>query len=279
MDSMDLDLLESEYEIKFLKKLLKRERLAKEICAELNNFVDIRSTLISVLGKLKILANDCESIAVRLESDGDYPYFVYQGFSSNFILHENSLCSRDGRGFRIRSQGGIDYELDCMCGRVIKGQYDKSLDFFTDKGSFWTNDSASLLEREKNEKNLGETRDYCYNNGYFSVALIPIKSRGQKLGLVQFNDHRKNVFDEDLILFLEMLCENIGLAIENSLIYTKLEEKYSLIKHLEHPLTICPSCKSVKIAQDDWENITEFLRITMDIEAIDEFCSDCLSRL
>ena len=91
MNSTDLNLLESEFEMNRLKILLKREKITREICSELNNFVDLKNTLISIIVKLRKLTG-CEAIAIRLKDEWDYPYYVYEGFSKSFILHEDSLC-------------------------------------------------------------------------------------------------------------------------------------------------------------------------------------------
>ena len=166
-----------------------------------------------------------------------------------------------------------------MCGNVIQGNIDPSQPFFTSNGSFWTNHTGKLLQETSDEDKGGTTRNFCNSSGYLSVALIPIKARGETLGLVQINDNQKNKFDSNTIEFLEMICSNIGLGIQNALIFSKLKEKYERVKHINHPLTICPSCKNVKYDPKNWEGIIDFLRESLNIESIDVFCPDCLHRL
>jgi hypothetical protein len=72
--------------------LLKRETLAKEICAQLNNFVDLQNTLSLIIQQIKEMAN-VEAISIRLFEEGDYPYFVHEGFPESFIKAENSILS------------------------------------------------------------------------------------------------------------------------------------------------------------------------------------------
>ena len=62
-----------------LKQLLERERKAKVICAQLNNFVDLKPTLIAVIDHIRDLTG-CEAVSIRLHDEGDYPYYVYAGF-------------------------------------------------------------------------------------------------------------------------------------------------------------------------------------------------------
>ena len=104
--------------IKEYEKLLEREKKAKFICAELNNFVDLKPTLITVIENIKVLTN-CEAISIRLHYDGDYPYYVYNGFPESFIEKENSLCTKDENGDRIPSSDGKSFLLECMCGNII----------------------------------------------------------------------------------------------------------------------------------------------------------------
>ena len=56
-----------------LNQLLERERKAKIICAQLNNFVDLKSNLVTVIDHIKELKG-CEAVSIRLHDNGDYPY-------------------------------------------------------------------------------------------------------------------------------------------------------------------------------------------------------------
>ncbi|MFX1521704.1 MAG: GAF domain-containing protein [Promethearchaeota archaeon] len=195
-----------------------RKRITKHIHTALENITNLKSALITVLNHIKKLT-DCEAVAIRLHNnDGDYPYYVYDGFSKSFILHENSLCSKNSAGKRILSPDGDGYILDCMCGNVIRGRFDSSLTFFTKNGSFWTNNTSALLATTTEEERQSRTRNYCNSCGYESVALIPLKVRGERIGLLQLNDMRKGMFNEELIEYLEtVVVEKIGLAAQKCL--------------------------------------------------------------
>jgi hypothetical protein len=194
-----------------------RKKITKQIHAELENITNFKAALIAVLNHIKKLT-DCEAIAIRLhDNDGDYPYYVYDGFSKSFILHENSLCSKNAGGKRIRSPDGNGYLLDCMCGNIIRGRFDPSLPFFTKNGSFWTNNTSVSRATTTEEERQSRTRNYCNSCGYESVALVPLKVRGERIGLLQLNDMRKGMFTEDLIEYLEIIAEHIGLAAQKCL--------------------------------------------------------------
>ena len=226
-----------EQNIEKLIEMLEREKRIKLICAELNRFVDLKSRLNTVIEHIKGVAG-CEAISIRLHSDNDYPYFVYNGFPVSFIKHESSLCAKDESGSTILSSDGDAPMLECVCGAVIRGVFETGLPFFTKFGSFWTNNTTALLTENSIAGYVGKTRNYCNWSGYESVALVPIKSEGKNIGLIQLNDKRRDIFTEDKLEFLEMIAEQIALAVQNSLIYTKLQETLKEIKTLNRKLEI-----------------------------------------
>ena len=215
----------SEQTILDLQKMLERERISKEIYAELNQFVDFKNTLTAVLSKFKEISK-CEAVSIRLHNAGDYPYYVYDGFDDSFICQENELCARDEYGEKQTEYDAVKGEevlvLDCMCGNVIRGRIDPSLTFFTEGGSFWSNNTSELLSTTTSEELQAETRNECNSAGYKSVALIPIRTKNEIVGLIQLNDKRNDMFSEDFIEFMEVIAQQLGIAIQNSIAYTKL---------------------------------------------------------
>ena len=59
-----------------LECIIKWERNVKIIYADLNNFIDLKSALITVINYIKMLT-DCEAVSIRPHDDGDYSYYVY----------------------------------------------------------------------------------------------------------------------------------------------------------------------------------------------------------
>jgi GAF domain-containing protein len=166
----------------------------------------IRQILRHLKRHLKISAT-----AIRLKEGFDYPYFVFNGFSDVHIEMEDSLCGRDIEGNILVDESG-DPILDCMCGKVIRGNTLPDKPFFTEYGSFWSNNTDNLLV-DNDPEELGETRDVCNAQGYLSVALIPLKDKMGTIGLLQLNDKEPNRFSEELIWFLEGIGESIGIAL------------------------------------------------------------------
>jgi len=235
-----------------LRLVLERERIARLICAELNRSVDLEPTLIVVVGRIKELTG-CEAVGIRLSQDGDYPFYVQDGFPQSFIDRENSLCIRGEDGQRIPSPGGRGYLLGGMCGNVIRGRHDPYFPFFTEGGSFWSNHTSALLASTTERERQGPTRDLCSAFGHESVALIPIKAQGERIGLIQLNDTRIAMFSLELIEFLEMIAEEIGLAVQNSLAHARLKEAHDEIGFLKEILRIGVSYKGIRSDEGYWQ--------------------------
>ena len=263
---------------KTMAELLSRERSAKLICAKLNNFVDLKPTLITVIEYIKKLSG-FEAVGIRLHDEGDYPYYVYNGFPESFIKHETSLCARDKKGNRVPGPDGKGFLLECLCGNIIRARFDPSLPFFTKKGSFWSNNTTALLADTTEEERQGKTRDYCNAVGYESVALIPIKAKDEIVGLIQLNDKRTGMFTLDLIEFMEMIGEQIGLAVRNSLMYTKLKNALDEIKVLRKMIPICSGCKKVRDDEGLWLAVDVYFREYAQTDFTHSLCPDCVKKL
>ena len=153
----------------------------------------------------------CEAVGIRIQQGEDYPYYETRGFPEEHIRMENSLCKVNAQGEVLRDFQGNPV-LECMCGSVIRGYFDSSLPFYTERGSFWTNSTTNLLASPSDEDRLPRTRNRCHGEGYESVALIPLRYGGRTLGLLQFNDSRRDQFTEVWIHLLERLAENLALG-------------------------------------------------------------------
>lgn len=257
--------------------VLERERMAKCICAELNNFVDLKPALMTIMGHVKALTG-CQAVSIRLHKDGDYPYYVYDGFPESFIQKENSLCKKDDHINGSHSQDPKDYILECMCGNVIRSRFDSELPFFTKQGSFWSNNTSKLLATTSEEDRQTNTRNYCNSCGYESVALVPIKATGETIGLIQLNDMRTDMFTLELIEYMEMIGEQVGLAVINNLTYEKLKTTLADTKILRGLIPICVRCKKVKDDKGYWKAVESYIREHSEAEFSHGYCPECYEK-
>ena len=191
-------------------------------------FVALRQILTEILGEICSLS-DCQSVGIRLHNNGDYPYYVNEGFPDFFITKENSICARDDEGNLILDEDGNPL-LECMCGNVLKGRFDPKLPHFTEKGSFWTNCTTQLLETTTEKEMLARTRNMCNYSGYESVALIPMRAGNITVGLIQMNDPRENMFTLQEIENYEAIAERVGSIVLNALeIQERMDKIFELV--------------------------------------------------
>lgn len=161
----------------------------------------------ALVGALRYLSDrlGVDASGLRLREGDDFPYYTTEGFSSEFVLSESSLCQVDGSGTPVRDALG-NVVLECMCGNVLQRRVDPLQPFFTNRGSFWTNSTSELLARTTEQERMGPTRNRCQGEGYESVALIPLTSHEEIFGLLQFNDHDAGKFTPQKIALLEDLA-------------------------------------------------------------------------
>ncbi|NOU36832.1 MAG: response regulator [Kiritimatiellaceae bacterium] len=182
-----------------------------DILQVLNTFRGDQEPVSRVLELLKEKTG-FDAVGIRLENGGDFPYFVQNGFSGDFLLTENTLIDRSVDGGVCRNEDG-SVRLECTCGLVLSGQTDPSSPLFTPGGSFWINDSFPLLDLPSSQDPRNHPRNNCIHQGYASVALIPIRNANKIIGLIQLNDRRRKRFTLDIIERLEAIASHIGEAL------------------------------------------------------------------
>ena len=154
-----------------------------------------------------------EAVGIRLKDGDDYPYYITSGFPLEFVESERLLCAHSCNGQICRDEAGIPV-LECLCGMVLQADVNASLPFFSPGGSFWINSTTDMLAKSFEIKCQGQLRNHCNQAGYESVALIPLRSGSEMIGLLQLNDKRKNLLSLDFIQFMEEVGASIGIALD-----------------------------------------------------------------
>ena len=147
----------------------------------------------------------CEAVGVRLKNGPGYPYAASLGFPGHFLFLEDDLCAKDEAGHLLRSTHRQPV-LACLCGQVLSGQVDRLQTFFTDRGSFITASTTSLLTSHPEPGGLGRTRNRCHAAGYETVGLFPIRRDDVTYGLIQCNDSRPGRLTAESIDLMENLA-------------------------------------------------------------------------
>jgi response regulator RpfG family c-di-GMP phosphodiesterase len=188
-----------------------REQLVREVLDLLNRPAAAIETIHDILQLIK-KCTGFEAVGIRLKEGNDFPYYATNGFPEYFVQAESRLCAYDEAGKILCDEQGNPV-LECMCGNIIYRRTDASLPFFTAHGSFWTNSTTELLASTTEEDRQSRTRNRCHGEGYESVALVPLQTEDEIIGLLQLNDHRRKRFTMEMIHFFEGLGASIGIAL------------------------------------------------------------------
>ena len=194
------------------KRTESNQNMMEEVLRILNLGGDMHRLIGEILGGIRRSAG-FDAVALRLRDGEDYPYYEADGFSSDHVKEENSLCARGEDGSFLRHDDGRTV-LECTCGVVVSGQADPALRCFTEGGSFWTNKSSDLLDLAPEDDPRTNPRNRCIHTGFQSVALVPVRTSEAIIGLLQLNDRREGRFSPEMIRFFETIASNIGLALE-----------------------------------------------------------------
>ena len=213
------------------RKQAEQEREALiELLRLLNTSDDTHTMMRSTTALLGRIAG-CEAVGVRLRDGEDFPYFETHGFPAEFVQMENRLCATNESGELIRDSAGNPV-LECMCGNILCGRCDKTKPFFTEGGGFWTNCTTELLASTTEAERQSRTRNRCNGEGYESVALLPLRVGETTIGLLQFNDHRRERFTSDKIAMLERFASHLAIGLAHRRAETELresEERYRTV--------------------------------------------------
>jgi signal transduction histidine kinase len=192
------------------KDIEARQELAGQILVCLNRGhagVDLVRDILKLVKE----ATGFDAVGIRHREGKDFPYLEVDGFPDDFVKTENYLCCRDEAGEIIYDSRGRPV-IECMCGNVLYGRTDPTSPFFTEGGSFWTNSTTELLACTPPEAFGTPTRNQCNKAGYESVALVPLRSGDEIVGLLQLNDTRRGRFTREMIRFFEEMGASIGIG-------------------------------------------------------------------
>ncbi|HWQ63275.1 MAG TPA: PAS domain S-box protein, partial [Methanospirillum sp.] len=220
------------------KREEERQILTMTVLQILSSFSHEEDNIGKILHTIQV-STGIEAVGIRLKDGEDYPYYKTNGFSDTFVKVEQSLCGYDTNGNVKRDDSG-QVILECMCGNVISGHTDPQYPFFTAGGSFWSIDTTALLVSTTEQERQATTRNRCNDEGFESVALIPLRSQDKTIGLLQLNDHRKNMFTLEMVQFFEGLGNTIGIALDRKRTDETLIENENRFKAIydQSPITI-----------------------------------------
>jgi diguanylate cyclase (GGDEF)-like protein/PAS domain S-box-containing protein len=174
----------------------------------------------------------CEAVGIRLRENGDFPYYRTLGLTDEFLDAEKYL----------HVDGGSPL-AESLCGKVLLGQTEQSRSCFTPGGSFWLSAPVDSAPDGPVGHGCLCARGRCQGDSFQSMALIPLRSGEEIIGLLQLLDRRQGMVKPDLVQFLETLGASIGIAFEHRQVEERLLEKEGRLNFLANydPLTRLPN--------------------------------------
>ena len=179
-----------------------------EIRTLVERSLNLEECLRDVVGAIKERTGS-DAVGIRLQEGEDFPYAAQDGFSTLHLRAENSLIERDAIGGVCRDEFG-DVSLACACGLVLSGRNDPIL---TPGGSVWTDDSAATVELLGDADPRFNPRNLCVLEGFASIAIVPIPTRGHIIGLIHLATVRKGFYSLESTEELETIATHFGEAL------------------------------------------------------------------
>ncbi len=205
-----------------------KQELITKILVKLNSQEDWNQSIKEILSEIKNFTG-MEAVAIRLKENADFPYFEAMGFPDYFIQAKKYLCRRDIKGEIIHDENGNLY-LECMCGNIVSGRTDPSLPYFTNGGSFYSNNTSGLPADVTEKGRQFAKCNQCNVEGYESVALIPLYLGKEIIGLLQLNDKRFGLLSLEKVEFLEKIGNTLGIAYNRTLKEKTIKESEQNLK-------------------------------------------------
>jgi len=225
-------------DITIQKQTDKYREMKREILQILNEPGEINDSIHRTVTILKTHTG-FDAVGIRLQKGNDFPYCDQIGFPYEFVNHEISLKEYDKKGKVCQNKNGNPM-LACTCGLVLSGKTSPKMNpLVTAGGSWWTNNSVPLSDHPFSYDGSFHPRNECIQYGYASMALVPIRNRTSIVGLIQFNDKRKDRFDATVIDVLEGIASHIGATLMRKQAEEELrqsEERYKSLFQNNHSM-------------------------------------------
>jgi len=219
----------------------------------LNESSDSHAMIRTILQAIKQLT-DCDAVAIRLREGDDYPYVEAEGVSTEKLQRHSHLLVPGANGAQPQGNNG-KLSLRAPYEGLVRGRFDPALEWYTAAGSFWTNDLAALGERDKSEDFRELRHSSCVAANSTSVAIIPLRSAGSIVGLLELGDRRAGCFDAELVSYLEELGSSVGVAVQRQMSQEALRRE----RNFSH--SVVQNAQALIVGLDRHGNITLFNNI------------------
>ena len=215
--------------------------------ALLNLFVRMPSRKEYLDAALELIQNwsGCRCAGIRvLDRQGHIPYESYSGFSREFWESENFLSIEKDQ---------------CACIRVVTGELDsQDLPAVTPGGSFCCANTIEFLEG-LSEGEKSRYRGVCIQNGFLSVAIVPVRYREQIIGAIHVADEGKGKVALESIEFMESMAPLIGEAVNRFHLEEEIRDSETRLRHLSSELLTVQESERKRIGREIHDGIGQTL--------------------
>ncbi len=160
-----------------------------------------------LLGRVTALLEDysgCAAIGIRLREEDRFPFCKVRGLPVDPL---GADAVRPGTG--------------CACSRVLAGLRTGAPGCWTNHGGFWTNALGRLPATGQEAVNCRLARE----QGYESMAVLPVRARSETIGLLHLYDRRPGMFDAPKVAFLERFAGSLAIGLAHRRTLQTLRER------------------------------------------------------
>ncbi len=186
----------------------------------------------------------CHHAGIRVLDERDnIPFESFDGYSVDFMSCEGQLSIHNDQ---------------CVCIRAIMSQPDQQeTGVLTANGSYCYKDFVDYINR-LDEGKRGRYRGACADNGFRSVAVIPVRYYEKILGLIHLADEREGIFPRKTIEFMENLSYIIGEAITKYKAQEDLARLASAAESAADAIVITDNRGYIQYVNPAFEHITGY---------------------
>jgi len=183
------------------------QKLHCDILKCLNQAAD-QPQLIRQLASLMTKEGIFDAAAVTIRGAEAVSGYYASGLTDPFRALEKTKDNLDDTQRLVKpdSRPSLEYLYGC----ILRGQIDPAFATMADGGSFWTNHLSEDPDLFDPPDRPSPLHDAFRKEGYESLALVPVTSEREILGLLHIMDRRPNRFDAGTIDIMEKTGQAMG---------------------------------------------------------------------
>ncbi|MBJ6751843.1 PAS domain S-box protein [Geomonas anaerohicana] len=226
----------------------KREEMRRNATVELLRICNESTDLKELMSRTARFFRDltgCRGIGIRLRSGEGYPYYESIGLPDEESGAGDSLCDRVARGI-APPEAADGAALRCLCAEVLAGRVAGE---GRGQGSYWTSTGvgaargADVVAGGAGEQQRGAATA-CHAESFQSLALIPLRSHGEMIGLFQFSDPAPGLMSAEKVALYEDLVDYIAIS------FSKLRADQALLEASQYNQQIIAGAQEGIIVYD-----------------------------